>query len=138
MIGRKDPCPCGSGEKFKRCCAELHDGARLAVDPVALLRGRYTAYVVGAVAYLIDTTDPEGGAWQGARGPWAADLAAYCRVLQGVQLRVLSHQAAGDVGRVRYVAELRLQGRPVTLAEDARYRRVEGRWLYSDGDRFSP
>ena len=20
MIGRNDPCPCGSGQKFKRCC----------------------------------------------------------------------------------------------------------------------
>jgi len=22
-VGRNDPCPCGSGKKFKRCCAEL-------------------------------------------------------------------------------------------------------------------
>jgi uncharacterized protein YecA (UPF0149 family) len=20
MVGRNDPCPCGSGQKFKRCC----------------------------------------------------------------------------------------------------------------------
>ncbi len=23
-IGRNDPCPCGSGEKFKRCCGKVH------------------------------------------------------------------------------------------------------------------
>ncbi|MBU0529011.1 zinc-dependent peptidase, partial [bacterium] len=23
-IGRNDPCPCGSGEKFKRCCGKEH------------------------------------------------------------------------------------------------------------------
>jgi len=21
LVGRKEPCPCGSGKKFKRCCA---------------------------------------------------------------------------------------------------------------------
>jgi len=30
-IGRNDPCPCGSGKKFKRCCA-----AQEAVSPVGL------------------------------------------------------------------------------------------------------
>jgi len=23
-IGRNDPCPCGNGEKFKRCCGKEH------------------------------------------------------------------------------------------------------------------
>jgi uncharacterized protein YecA (UPF0149 family) len=22
-VGRNDPCPCGSGKKFKKCCMEL-------------------------------------------------------------------------------------------------------------------
>jgi uncharacterized protein YecA (UPF0149 family) len=22
-IGRNEPCPCGSGKKFKKCCADL-------------------------------------------------------------------------------------------------------------------
>ncbi|HSW32391.1 MAG TPA: PBPRA1643 family SWIM/SEC-C metal-binding motif protein [Steroidobacteraceae bacterium] len=26
-IGRNDPCPCGSGKKFKKCCADLPAGA---------------------------------------------------------------------------------------------------------------
>src|SRR5450631_579085 len=24
-VGRNDPCPCGSGKKFKKCCGETHD-----------------------------------------------------------------------------------------------------------------
>ncbi|MEZ8130727.1 YecA family protein [Enterovibrio norvegicus] len=27
-IGRNDPCPCGSGEKYKRCCSNTTSGAR--------------------------------------------------------------------------------------------------------------
>jgi tetratricopeptide (TPR) repeat protein len=26
-IGRNDPCPCGSGKKYKRCCLPLHETA---------------------------------------------------------------------------------------------------------------
>lgn len=26
-VGRNDPCPCGSGKKFKKCCADLQHSA---------------------------------------------------------------------------------------------------------------
>jgi tetratricopeptide (TPR) repeat protein len=26
-IGRNDPCPCGSGRKYKKCCLEIHERA---------------------------------------------------------------------------------------------------------------
>jgi uncharacterized protein YecA (UPF0149 family) len=25
-VGRNDPCPCGSGRKFKKCCGARHSG----------------------------------------------------------------------------------------------------------------
>ena len=28
--GRNDPCPCGSGNKYKKCCLTKHDAAELA------------------------------------------------------------------------------------------------------------
>jgi hypothetical protein len=28
--GRNDPCPCGSGQKYKRCCLEQDEAARSA------------------------------------------------------------------------------------------------------------
>jgi hypothetical protein len=31
-IGRNEPCPCGSGEKYKRCCLGKHEAARQAKD----------------------------------------------------------------------------------------------------------
>lgn len=32
-IGRNDPCPCGSGKKFKKCCGELQEYLEPAMDP---------------------------------------------------------------------------------------------------------
>ena len=37
--GRNDPCPCGSGRKYKKCCLvrdEISRGASSAADVVAL------------------------------------------------------------------------------------------------------
>jgi hypothetical protein len=34
MTGRNDPCPCGSGRKYKRCC-QAADAARAAAEPAA-------------------------------------------------------------------------------------------------------
>jgi len=31
-VGRNDPCTCGSGKKYKRCCLEKHEAARQAND----------------------------------------------------------------------------------------------------------
>jgi hypothetical protein len=32
-IGRNEPCPCGSGKKYKHCCLVKHEAARQAKDP---------------------------------------------------------------------------------------------------------
>jgi len=32
-IGRNDPCPCGSGSKYKRCCLPQHGAERRAFQP---------------------------------------------------------------------------------------------------------
>ena len=51
-------CPCQSGQTYAACCAPLHQGARQAVDAEALMRSRYSAYVLGLIDYLIGTTLP--------------------------------------------------------------------------------
>lgn len=40
-VGRNDPCPCGSGKKYKRCCSALHEASgrerqRLLDEPVPI------------------------------------------------------------------------------------------------------
>jgi hypothetical protein len=49
--GRNDRCPCGSGKKYKKCCATKHEKDRFTVVMVALLvavlAGGLYAAVVG-------------------------------------------------------------------------------------------
>jgi SEC-C motif-containing protein len=49
-------CYCGSGNTFENCCQPFINGVKKAPTPEALMRSRYTAYVVQAIPYLIATT----------------------------------------------------------------------------------
>ena len=50
-------CPCASGQLLSECCERLHAGAP-APSAEALMRSRYSAYVLGRIDYLIATTLP--------------------------------------------------------------------------------
>src|SRR4051794_32684662 len=46
------PCPCGLGRPYERCCGRLHNGEDDAFTAEALMRSRYSAFVLGDVPYL--------------------------------------------------------------------------------------
>jgi protein O-GlcNAc transferase len=41
-LGRNDPCPCGSGKKYKKCCLPLHEESRAKEREAAALTPDYT------------------------------------------------------------------------------------------------
>lgn len=49
MFPRNDPCPCGSGRKYKKCC----DGV-ITIDPHAIFRAerRTPGYIAGMAAAI--------------------------------------------------------------------------------------
>ena len=49
-------CPCGSLKQFFACCKSCILEKELANSAEQLMRSRYSAYVVGAIDYLVDTT----------------------------------------------------------------------------------
>jgi SEC-C motif-containing protein len=81
------------------------------------MRSRYTAYVRGAIDYLIATQDVSTRA--------TIDVAAvrtWSRETRWQGLEIVTSEERGDEGIVEFVA------RGVT-----RFRRSEGRWYYVDG-----
>lgn len=126
------PCPCGQKASFADCCGPLLAGARQAETAEALMRSRYSAYVEGAVDYVIATTAAE------ARGRLdRAALVGYCRSLRGISLRILEVREGGplaETGVVEFAATLRAQGRTFVQRERSRFVREQGRWAYVDGD----
>lgn len=126
------PCPCGRTASFAECCGPLLAGASQAETAEALMRSRYTAYLEGAVDYLIATTAAAARGGLDRRG-----LVAYCKGLRGISLRILAVHGGGlleETGVVEFAATLRAQGRTFVQSERSRFAREHGRWVYVDGD----
>lgn len=119
-------CPCGSGCAYEACCGRYHAG-EAAPDAECLMRSRYSAYVLGCEAYLLAT-------WHPATRPEALALDAAPRP-QWLGLTVKSHRPIDAChATVEFVARYKLNGRAFKLQETSRFERMDGRWLYLDGE----
>ena len=51
------PCPCESGKRYAECCGRWHAGPQFlqAPDAEALMRSRYSAFVLDRLDYLLAT-----------------------------------------------------------------------------------
>jgi len=125
-----DACPCGSGEPESACCGMFHDGVP-APTALALMRSRYTAFVRGAIDYLIDTHDPST-----RDAADRASIAKWSRETKWQGLEIVATERGGeddDTGVVEFVARGVTRGKPFAQRERSRFRRVDGVWYYVDG-----
>ncbi|HEY6176803.1 MAG TPA: YchJ family metal-binding protein [Kofleriaceae bacterium] len=124
------PCPCGSGDDETACCGPILDGVP-APTALALMRSRYTAYVRGAIDYLIETQAEE------TRGELdRAAIARWSRDTSWLGLEIVATEAGGpddDHGIVEFVARGTTRGAPFAQRERSRFRRSDGQWYYVDG-----
>lgn len=121
-------CPCGSGRPYLACCAPLLESGTAARTAEALMRSRYTAYVLGREDYLRQTWHPDSR-------PGSLDLDPQQNWLG---LKVLRTEQGGendDEGIVEFVARFKVAGRGQRLHEISRFVRADERWLYLDGER---
>lgn len=128
VLGRAEgPCPCGSGEAYAVCCGPLVRAEALAGTAEALMRSRYTAYVVGDTAHLLRT-------WHPRSRPRTLALPHH---LEWTGLLVERTSGGGpddQTGVVEFRARFVDAGQPGVLHEVSRFERRAGRWFYLDGD----
>ena len=120
-------CPCGSGRSLAACCGPCLDGAAPAASAGALMRSRYSAYVLGDEAYLLATWHPD-------TRPGALHLAT-APPPRWLGLRVKAHRPLdAEHATVEFVARYKINGRAHRLHEISRFEKLAGRWVYRDGD----
>jgi SEC-C motif-containing protein len=120
-------CYCGSGKPYAACCGRLHAGAENAASAEALMRSRYSAYVLGLEPYLLAT-------WHASTRPAALDLAEEAGTKWlGLEVKRQQVQDASHAS-VEFVARYRVAGRGHRLHETSRFVCEDGRWFYVDGD----
>jgi len=119
-------CACGNGQPYADCCGRYHGGTA-APSAEALMRSRYTAYVMDLEDYLL-------ASWHPSTRPASLDLKTIPRP-QWVNLQVISHRQQDDKhATVEFVARYKLNGRAFRMHEISRFLQDEGRWFYVDGE----
>lgn len=117
-----EPCPCG-GVSYASCCEPLHNGMP-APTAEALMRSRYSAFVLKQEPYLLATWHPD-------TRPTSLDLADDTTKWLG--LEVIRHASDGDRATVEFIARYKVGGKAGRLHETSRFVREGRHWLYIDG-----
>lgn len=127
-----DACPCGRTAArplaYAACCGRWHAGPEhlQAPDAEALMRSRYSAYVLALGDYLLAT-------WHPSTRP--TEPLHFEPGLRWLGLELRRHQRSDATHAVvEFVARSKLGGRAHRLCETSRFVYEAGRWFYVDGD----
>ena len=128
-------CHCQSGKPFAECCEPYIKGVQSPPTAEALMRSRYSAYVIEDIPYLANTLHPkeredfdEAGA-----AKWAKEAN-----WQGLEIVRTDKGGADDSkGEVEFKVSYKRHGSPCTHHELAEFRKSDGVWYFYDGKMIS-
>ncbi|MFF9032323.1 YchJ family protein [Streptomyces iakyrus] len=116
-------CPCGLPQAYEACCGRYHSGAAAAPTAEALMRSRYCAFVQGDAGYLLRT-------WHPGTRPGTLELDPGMR---WTGLEILG-TSGGSAFHSAGTVEFRASYRGGSLHERSSFERVDGAWVYVDGE----
>ena len=119
-ISVNSPCPCGSGKKYKKCCQIYHKGS-IAKDVVTLMRSRYTAFVVGDIKYIIDTSTFQKD---------FEDLLSFSKSCEFKKLDILDF----SYDTVTFKATIYCNSEDNSFTEKSKFVNINNRWYYQSGE----
>ena len=114
-----DECPCGSGKPHPQCCEPYINGAATAPTAEALMRSRYTAYVMGNERYLLNT-------WHSSTRPERIEMNL---AMQWIRLKILNSK----LDQVEFVATYKVHGKAHLLHERSQFVYENQHWFYVNG-----
>lgn len=125
--GEGGPCPCGSGGTLSACCGPYLRGAARAPTAEALMRSRYTAFVLADLDHLFRT-------WHPRTRP--DDLMIDPRVVwTGLEVQAVVDGGPDDeTGEVTFLATCDTGGLQQQIHERSSFARRGGRWVYVGGE----
>ena len=124
------PCPCGDGNNYAACCRPLHQG-QAAANAGRLMRSRYSAYVLGLIDYLVQTTLPaqQPQLEREAMAQWSSES-------KWLGLEVMQEApASGQSARAQVTFRARwadADGREQSQLECSDFCRLGERWYFID------
>ncbi len=128
-ISPNTPCPCGSREKYKKCCQIYHKGAR-PKTALLLMKSRYVAYAIGDADYIIKTTHPDNLDYNKDKKSWKMSIDSFCKETDFLALEILDFLDGDEESFVSFVAQLSSG----EMKEKSRFLKVDDVWLYESGE----
>ncbi|APG27100.1 hypothetical protein A7E78_04175 [Syntrophotalea acetylenivorans] len=140
--GRNEPCPCGSGLKYKKCCLLVSaPSAVIDLSPVQLVAARAKAFAAGDFAFIYDSYHCEAPFRR--HFPVRDEYLSYARSdLQG-RYRINSCQILCDdapaegEARVLFFLDLEYGGEQHQSVELARFVQTADGWRYHSGQKVN-
>ena len=125
-------CHCCSGKEFEDCCQPFIGGIAKPSTAEILMRSRYSAYAVGAAAYLVKTTHSSTRKFHDTESikNWAQS-----NIWQ--KLEIVS-KSAGEAKDKRGIVEFRAyfldaHRQPQIHHENSNFVKELGKWFFVDG-----
>ncbi|MGM9479413.1 YchJ family protein [Pedobacter sp. GSP4] len=119
-------CPCGSGLQYQNCCGPYHLKQHAAPTAEALMRSRYSAFVVLNADYLVDTTH-----FSKRKGNSKEAYLKSAKNTKWMKLEIL-YSGFNVVEFKAYYLNKKLQIE--VLHEKSNFKLVDGKWYYVDGE----
>ncbi|GGI25025.1 YchJ family protein [Pedobacter mendelii] len=118
-------CTCGSGLSYGNCCQPYHQRLRNAPTSEALMRSRYSAFVIADGDYLFETTHSSK-----RKGNSKDAYLKSAKNTKWVKLEIVS----SDYDIVEFKAYyLNKKFQTEVLHEKSNFRLEDGKWYYVDG-----
>lgn len=120
-------CYCHSGLDYQQCCQRYHQG-ELAPTPAALMRSRYSAFVLGLSEYLYQTHHPEY-----RQGLTVEQLSQ--QDVEWIKLKIIFQAISPDerFGIVEFKAWYQNMNTRLCLHERSEFIKQGQRWFYTTG-----
>ena len=128
-ITKNTQCPCGSKIEYKKCCKKYHLGAR-PKSALLLMKSRYSAYAVGDVAYIIQTTHKDNIDYTRDTKKWKSEIKYFCNDTDFKGLRIIDFIELADEAYVEFEASLS----SVEMREKSHFIKQDNIWLYESGE----
>ena len=116
---------CGSGKKYKKCCALFHKGA-LPKNGLALMKSRFSAYAVGDIRYIIKTSSNEKSN--------ELELKEFSKNCEFKKLDILEFIDGETEAFVTFKATIFCQGIDNSFTEKSKFVKRDNRWFYDSGE----
>jgi len=128
-----EKCPCGSGKLYANCCKPFIKRKENAPTPEALMRSRYSAYVLHEIDYLIDTCKENMETHRQDIEDWSNNsvwlgleiISSDIKMVSGVTVGEVQFKATYEQGKLKNVHH-----------EIACFEKQEEKWLYTIGKIF--